>query len=184
MSHARSGNLLWDVAYADWNKNYGATSALWSLMAKFWWELRVAMTASADLLRPMTPRRENYCGAFGRFRSRRPGSESWPGDMYLHGGGTTWMPGHLRPRTEHRYGERAILAGFQRRSETWRRHYTCSVVALDADTGKPKWYFQFTPHDLYDYDPPKPRSPLLVDRSLKGSAQALVKPTANGFVYV
>jgi len=69
--------------------------------------------------------------------------------MYLHGGGTTWMPGTYDLELNTVYWDEQSIAGFQ-----WRPRpattFTCSVVALDPDTGKTKWYFQFTPHDLYD----------------------------------
>lgn len=61
--------------------------------------------------------------------------------------------------------------------------YTDSVVALDADTGKLKWYFQFTPHDVYDYDATE--TPMLVDLPWQGKMRKLLlHADRNGFYYV
>jgi len=61
--------------------------------------------------------------------------------------------------------------------------YTSSLVALDPDTGKLKWYFQFTPHDLYDYDAAE--TAVLVDTEYKGKPRKLlVEANRNGFIYV
>ncbi len=61
--------------------------------------------------------------------------------------------------------------------------YTACVLALDPDTGKLKWYFQFTPHDLYDYDATE--TPVLVDAEENGALRhLLVQANRNGFFYV
>ncbi len=61
--------------------------------------------------------------------------------------------------------------------------YTDCVLALDADTGKLKWYFQFTPHDLFDYDGVE--TPILIDAPFQGKARKLlVQANRNGYVYV
>ena len=61
--------------------------------------------------------------------------------------------------------------------------YTDCVLALDADTGKLKWYFQFTPHDLFDYDATE--TPILIDAIYKGEPRKLlVQANRNGFIYV
>ena len=61
-------------------------------------------------------------------------------------------------------------------------HRDC-VLALDADTGKLKWYFQFTPHDLYDYDAVE--TPVLVDMPYQGQPRKLIiEANRNGYVYV
>jgi alcohol dehydrogenase (cytochrome c) len=61
--------------------------------------------------------------------------------------------------------------------------YTSSLLAIDPDTGKLKWYFQFTPHDLYDYDGVE--TPVLVDTQYQGQPRKLiVEANRNGYVYV
>ena len=61
--------------------------------------------------------------------------------------------------------------------------YSDSVVALDADTGKLKWYFQFTPHDEFDYD--SVQVPVLADIDWKGQARkVMLWANRNGYFYV
>jgi alcohol dehydrogenase (cytochrome c) len=61
--------------------------------------------------------------------------------------------------------------------------YTACVLALDADSGELKWYFQFTPHDLYDYDATE--TPVLIDRQENGTIRhLLVQANRNGYFYV
>ena len=60
--------------------------------------------------------------------------------------------------------------------------YTCSLVAIDADTGKLKWHFQFTPHDTHDWD--AVADPVLIDLNIKGQAvKAVVQANRNGYFY-
>ena len=61
--------------------------------------------------------------------------------------------------------------------------YTCSMLAVDADTGKLKWHFQYTPHDTHDWD--SVQIPVLIDSTVKGRARKLLlHPNRNGFYYV
>ena len=92
-----------------------------------------------------------------------PGHETWPaGDFWIHGGGSVWATGSYDPDTNLTYwgvgnpGE--DFNGDQRVGDNL---YTNSVVALDADTGKIKWHFQFTPHDVWDLD--STQVPILAD---------------------
>src|SRR6202000_1607275 len=112
------------------------------------------------------------------------GSESWPGDMYLHGGGTTWMPGTYDPELNTVYwGTSNPSPDFEGTVRPGDDLYTNCVLALDPDTGKLKWYFQFTPHDLFDYDATE--TPVLVDMSYKGTPpKLLIEANRNGFVYI
>src|SRR5262249_3901137 len=58
--------------------------------------------------------------------------------------------------------------------------YTCSLLAIDADTGKLKWYYQFTPHDIHDWD--STQVPVLGDLTLGGQARKVVMfANRNGF---
>ncbi|PYV07926.1 MAG: hypothetical protein DMG07_27200 [Acidobacteria bacterium] len=61
--------------------------------------------------------------------------------------------------------------------------YTCSVLALDPNTGRLKWYFQFTPHDTHDWDANE--TPVLIDAEFRGRARKLmIQANRNGFYYV
>ncbi len=182
---ARSGTLVWDVPYADKAKHYGATSV--PLVVK---DSIVVGTSGGDSgVRGFVAAYEATSGklkwrlwtipAPGEF-----GSSSWPGDSYLHGGGTTWMPGTYDPELNALYWTTSNAApDFVGDSRPGDDLYTACVLAIDADTGKLKWYFQFTPHDLYDYDANE--TPVLVDREENGDVRhLLVQANRNGFFYV
>ncbi|MGH9756264.1 MAG: PQQ-binding-like beta-propeller repeat protein, partial [Candidatus Acidiferrales bacterium] len=113
-----------------------------------------------------------------------PGSQSWPGKSYLHAGATTWMPGTYDPELGILYwGTSNPSPDFDGAVRPGDDIYTDSVVALDPDTGKLKWYFQFTPHDLFDYDAVE--TPVLVDAEFHGQLRKLLlQANRNGFVYV
>jgi alcohol dehydrogenase (cytochrome c) len=181
----RSGHLLWDVAYAEGNKNYGATSA--PLVVKD--KVIVGTSGGDDGVRGFVSAFDAQTGKLAwKFWTipgpGEPGSESWPGDAYLRAGGTTWMPGTYDPELNTLYwGTSNPAPDFDGGPRPGDDLYTDCVVALDADTGKLKWHFQFTPHDLFDYDATE--TPVLVDLPYKGQPRKLlVQANRNGFLYV
>jgi alcohol dehydrogenase (cytochrome c) len=182
---SRSGNLLWDVAYAEGNKNYGATSA--PLVVKD--RIIVGTSGGDDGVRGFVAAYEATSGKLAwRFWTipgpGEPGSESWPGELYKHGGGTTWMPGTYDPQLNTLYwGTSNPSPDFDGAVRPGDDLYTDCVLALDPDTGKLRWHFQFTPHDLYDYDATE--TPVLIDTMYRGTPRKLlVQANRNGFLYV
>ncbi len=182
---ARSGHLIWDVAYADAHKNYGATSAPLIIKDK----VLVGTSGGDDGVRGFLDAFDARAGKLlwrfwtipgpGEF-----GSSSWPGESYWYGGGTTWMPGTYDPELDTLYwGTSNPDPDFDGSSRPGDDLYTDCVLALDPDTGKLKWHFQFTPHDLYDYDATE--TPVLVDRDDQGQPRKLlVEANRNGFLYI
>jgi alcohol dehydrogenase (cytochrome c) len=182
---ARSGHLLWDVAYAEGNKNYGATSA--PLVVKD--VVLVGTSGGDDGVRGFVAAFDAETGKLvWRFWTipgpGEPGSSSWPGSMYLHGGGTTWMPGTYDPELNTVYwGTSNPSPDFDGGPRPGDDLYTDCVLAIDPDTGKLKWHFQFTPHDLYDYDATE--TPILIEAAYKGEARKLlVEANRNGYLYI
>jgi acido-empty-quinoprotein group A len=116
----------------------------------------------------------------------QPGSETWPkdSDAILHGGGMTWMTGTYDPNLNLLYwgtgNPNPVLAGEGRRGDNL---YTCSIVALNPDTGKLTWYFQPSPHDVHDWDAVE--TPVLFDAEFKGKPRKLLaQASRNGFFFV
>ena len=182
---SRSGNLIWDVQYADKVKQYGATSA--PLVVKD--EVIVGTSGGDSGVRGFVVAFDAKKGtqlwklwtipAPGEF-----GSESWPGDSYLHGGATTWMPGTYDSELDTVYWTTSNAApDFEGNSRPGDNLYTACVLAIDPNSGKLKWYFQFTPHDVYDYDANE--TPVLVDQEENGTTRhLLLQANRNGFFYV
>src|ERR1700687_3263557 len=182
---ARSGHLLWDVAYAEGNKNYGATSA--PLVVKD--KVLVGTSGGDDGVRGFVAAYDAETGKqVWRFWTipgpGEFGSESWPGELYKRGGGTTWMPGTYDPELNTIYWTTSNPApDFDGGPRPGDDLYTDCVLALDPDTGKLKWYFQFTPHDLFDFDAVE--TPILIDAVYQGTARKLlVQANRNGYIYV
>ncbi|PYX37979.1 MAG: PQQ-dependent dehydrogenase, methanol/ethanol family [Acidobacteria bacterium] len=182
---ARSGHLIWDVAYAVENKNYGATSA--PLLVKD--KVLVGTSGGDDGVRGFVAAYDALTGkqAWRFWTIPGPGefgSASWPGKLYIHGGGTTWMPGTYDPELNTIYwGTSNPSPDFDGEVRPGDDLYTDCVLALDPDNGKLKWYFQFTPHDLFDYDATE--TPVLIDAVYQGEPRKLlVEANRNGFVYV
>jgi alcohol dehydrogenase (cytochrome c) len=113
-----------------------------------------------------------------------PGNETWEDESWKLGGGPMWHTGSYDPEQNlimWGTGQPAIdFIGDVRKGDNL---YTDSMVALDADTGKMKWYFQFTPHDVHDYDAVE--LPILVDAPFKGQMRKLlVQANRNGYYYI
>ncbi|HLJ14156.1 MAG TPA: PQQ-dependent dehydrogenase, methanol/ethanol family [Bryobacteraceae bacterium] len=182
----RNGSLLWNVEVAPSTGGaYGGTEA--PLIVK---DKVVLGTAAGDYgIRGFVDAYDAETGKrVWRFWTipapGEPGNESWGGDSWKHGGGATWMTGTYDPALNLIYwgiGNPAPdLYGAIRPGDNL---YSDSVVALDADTGKLKWYFQFTPHDVYDYDATE--TPMLLDLPWHGKTRRLLlQANRNGFFYV
>jgi alcohol dehydrogenase (cytochrome c) len=182
---ARNGEQLWDVAYATGNKNYGATSA--PLIVKD--KVLVGTSGGDDGVRGFLAAYDAQTGkqAWRFWTIPAPGekgSSSWPGNLYLHGGGATWMPGTYDPDLNTVYwGTSNPAPDYDGSVRPGDDLYTSSLLALDPDTGKLKWHFQYSPHDLYDYD--AVQTPVLIDAVFAGKPRKLVvSANRNGFLYI
>ena len=113
-----------------------------------------------------------------------PGHESWQGNSWEHGGGPVWLTGSYDPALNLTYwGTGNPGPDWNPAQRVGDNLYSDSVLALDADTGKLKWYFQFTPNDPYDYD--AVQIPVLVDGMWNGAPRKLMMwANRNGFFYV
>ncbi len=112
-----------------------------------------------------------------------PGSETW-GKLVEFGGAATWLSGTYDPDTNTLYWTTGNpWPDFNAQERSGDNLYSCSLLALDLDTGKLKWHFQFTPHDSHDWD--AQAWPVLVDLPWKGRPRKLVlHANRNGFFYV
>ena len=114
-----------------------------------------------------------------------PGLETWANlDAAKHGGGNVWVPGSYDPET-HLYifgtgnPSPAYTTGTRGEGDNL---YTCSIVALDVETGKMKWWYQNSPHDTHDWD--STQTPILFDGMFNGRQRKLVTQAArNGYFF-
>jgi alcohol dehydrogenase (cytochrome c) len=113
-----------------------------------------------------------------------PGHESWQSDAWRSGGASIWVTGSYDPDLNLTYwGIGNPGPDWNPAQRTGDNLYSDSVVALEADTGKLKWFFQFTPNDPYDYD--STQVPVLVDAPWNGAPRKLMMwANRNGFFYV
>ena len=115
-----------------------------------------------------------------------PGLDTWKNlDAASHGGGNVWVPGSYDPESHsYIFGTANPTAAYTSESRgPGANLYTCTLVALDVETGKMKWYYQTSPHDTHDFD--SAQTPILVDGTLDGKPRKLVLTGArNGYFFV
>ena len=119
------------------------------------------------------------------------GSETWKGDSGKFGGGAAWHIGSYDPKLNLVYygtSNPSPWSASVRGNDTsevgqYTNLYTASVLALNADTGKITWHYQFTPHDAWDYD--GVNELVFADLPVEGKkTPVLMQANRNGFFYV
>ncbi len=118
-------------------------------------------------------------------RPGEPGATSWPDeDSMSHGGGMPWIPGTYDPELNLYYlgtgNPQPVLSGKSRPGDNL---YTCSIVALNPNTGKMAWYYQVTPHDTHDWD--AAQTPVLIDGDFDGRPRKMIaQASRNGHFFL
>lgn len=181
----KTGNVIWDVEAADYHSAYVFTVA--PLVVKD--KIIVGVAGGEYGVRGFI---DAYSASNGKRLWRfntvpspgEPGSETWKGDSWKTGGAPAWLTGSYDPELNLIYWPTGNPApsdyGVDRQGDNL---YSNSMLALDADTGKLKWHFQFTPHDLHDYD--ATQTPVLLDAAWQGHPRKLlIQANRNGFIYV
>jgi alcohol dehydrogenase (cytochrome c) len=183
--HRSNGQLLWDVEMADYRQHYGATSA--PLVVK---DLVISGTSGGD------EGARGFLDAYKASTGERvwrfwtvpapgePLSETWAGRAIGHGCATTWLTGTYDAESDLLYWTTGNpcpdFNGDERRGDNL---YSASVLALRPATGKLHWYYQYTPHDLHDWD--AVQVPMLIDAQFQGRTRKLLaQGNRNGFFYV
>ena len=180
-----TGDVLWETELADWRQNYAASSA--PLPAG---NLVVSGVSGGE------HGANGFVAAFDQDTGKEvwrfwtvpkpgtPGSETWRGKDIEHGGAPTWFTGSYDAALDTVYWPTGNPAkeydGSDRQGDNL---YASSILALDRKTGTLKWYYQFTPHDLWDWD--ATQTSVLVDADWEGQRRPLMlHASRNGFFYV
>jgi alcohol dehydrogenase (cytochrome c) len=182
---ARTGKLRWDVRVVDYKEGYAITVA--PLVVKD--KVIIGVSGGELGIRGLLDAYDATTGQrVWRFWTvpgpGEPGHETWEGDSWKTGGAPTWLTGTFDPQLNLLYwgtgNPGPDYNGGVRKGDNL---YGTSVLALDADTGKLKWHFQFTPHDVHDWD--SNHVPVLIDATIEGrKRKLLVEANRNGFYYV
>jgi alcohol dehydrogenase (cytochrome c) len=180
-----TGEPVWDTEMADWRQSYFATSA--PLAAG---SLVVAGVGGGE------HGTRGFLAAYDQATGKEvwrfwtvplpgePKSETWQGKGIEHGGAPTWFTGTYDRQLDTIYwptgNPSAEYYGDDRAGDNL---YSDCILALEAKTGKLKWYYQGTPHDLWDWDATE--TPVVVDANWAGrSRKLLLHANRNGFFYV
>jgi len=181
----KSGRLLWKTAQADYETGYAGTVA--PIIAKD--KVILGIAGGEYGIRGFV---DAYDAATGKRAWRFytvPGPDdphfgTWEGDSWKTGGGSTWTTGSYDPDLNLTYwGTGNPGPDWNDDHRAGDNLYTDSMVALDVDSGKLKWYFQYTPHDTHDWD--ATQVPVLADLMFRGQPRKLLlHPNRNGFFYL
>jgi alcohol dehydrogenase (cytochrome c) len=180
-----TGEVVWDTEMADWKQNYAASSA--PLPAGDF--VIAGVSGGEHGANGFVAAHDAQTGKeVWRFwsvpRPGEPGSETWGGKDIAHGGAPTWFTGSYDPVLDIVYwptgNPTKEYNGDDRQGDNL---YANSILALERKTGRRVWHFQFTPHDLWDWD--ATQTSVLVDAEWEGQPRPLMlHANRNGFYYV
>ena len=181
---AKTGAVRWETKVEDNATGYSITAAPLAIDGK----IIVGVSGGEAGIRGFL---DAYDAKTGKLAWRcwtipgqeEPGRETWGGDSWKTGAGATWLTGSYDPELNLLYwGTGNPGPDWNGDSRPGDNLYTCSLLAIDAATGKMKWYFQFTPHDVHDWD--ANQIPVLIDANWQGRPRKLVAmANRNAFYY-
>jgi len=181
----RTGRERWDVTVADYKTGYSLTVAPLAVKDK----IVVGISGGEFGIRGFLDAYDARTGALAwRFWTTAgpddPGNSTWEGESWKTGGGATWVTGTFDPALNLVYwGTGNPAPDYNGDDREGDNLYSNSVIALNADTGRLRWYFQYTPHDLHDWD--SNQVPVLVDADFGGRPRKLLlQANRNTFFYV
>jgi alcohol dehydrogenase (cytochrome c) len=188
---ARTGRELWNTEVADYKQLYAMTVAPLALKDKV-----VAGVAGGErgIRGFLAAYDANTSREVWRFNTvpgpGEPGHETWlgpdgkPNDSYLHGGAPIWITGTYDPETNLTLWTTGNAGpDYNGDNRLGDNLYSSSVIALDADTGKLQWHYQFSPHDEFDWD--ATQIPVLADITFQGAQRkVMMLANRNGVFYV
>jgi alcohol dehydrogenase (cytochrome c) len=180
-----TGRVRWDVTVADYRLGHSMTMAPLAVKNK----IVVGVAGGEFGVRGFLDAYEADTGERAwRFWTvpgpGEPGHDTWAGTSWKSGGATTWVTGSFDPDLNLIYwGCGNPAPNYNGDARVGDNLYSDSLVAVDADTGARRWHFQFTPHDLHDWD--SNQVPVLIDARIDGRPRKLVaQANRNAFYYL
>jgi alcohol dehydrogenase (cytochrome c) len=183
--NAKTGALVWNVSVGSPDAGYSVTVAPLVVKDKIIVGPAGGEYGIRGFLAAYDPKDGKELWRFSTIPAPgEPGSETWKGDAWKTGGGSIWTTGSYDPDLN------LVYWGVGNPGPDWNGDgrpgdnlYTDSVVALDPDTGKLKWHYQFTPHDEFDFD--STQVPVLADIPFQGNVRkVMLWANRNGMWYV
>jgi len=178
-----SGGVLWDREYASTRDGFRCTGA--PLVVKDKVLVGVASAGKTCFVAALSVDTGKEVWRFRTVpRKGEPGSDTWGSFNLDWGGAPTWTTGSYDPELNLLYWPTGNpWPDFYAGDRPGDNLYSDCVLALDADTGKMKWYFQFVPHDTHDWDANE--QPVLINANFRGSPRKLlIQANRNGFYYI
>ncbi len=178
------GTVAWEKAIDDWKRGISATGA--PLVVKN--KVIVGIAGGEYGVRGYIRAYDASTGAVAWTTYTvpapgEPGADTWPGDTWKTGGGATWQSGAYDPQLNLLYWGTGNPGPWNSDLRKGDNKWTCSLLALDPDTGAITWGYQYTPNDGWDYD--GNNAPILADLKLSGrNVKAALQTNRNGFFYV
>ena len=183
--HRITGGVLWDHQYADPKDGYHCTVSPVPVKDRIIVGVSGGDTGIRGFLTAHSASTGEELWRLWTIPAEgEPGSETWGPKTLPWGGAGTWMSGTYDPELDVLYwGTGNPWPDFYGGDRPGDNLYTDSLLAIDPDTGEMKWYFQFTPHDVWDWDAQE--FPILLDLPWEGKQRKLVvQANRNGFYYV
>jgi alcohol dehydrogenase (cytochrome c) len=183
--NAKTGKEIWNTEAADPKQGYAFTHA--PLVVK---DKVIAGTAGGEFgVRGFIAAWDVNTGKeVWRFNTvpgpGEPGHETWSGDSWMHGGAPIWVTGAYDSDLNLTYwGTGNPGPDWDGAARLGDNLYSCSVIALNPDTGKLAWYYQFSPHNEFDWD--STQTPVLADIAWQGrTRKVMLWANRNGMFYV
>src|ERR1700682_507089 len=178
---AKTGNLRWDVVAVDYRKGYTFTLAPLAIKNL----VIVGVSGGEYGISGFIDAYDANTGARKwRFNTipgpGEPGHDSWEGESWKTGGAPAWITGVYEPTTNTTYWTTGNPSPSNRGAARGGDNlYSNCLLALDPDSGKLKWHFQFTKHDEHDWD--ATQVPVMIE---DGGKHLIVQANRNGFYYV
>lgn len=182
--NTKDGSVAWEQRIEDWRKAYTSTGAPLVVGDKVIVGVGGAEYGIRGFVRA-------YDAATGKALWTRhvipgpgePGNDSWPGETWKTGGASTWQTGVYDAETNTLLWGTGNPGPWNSDLRKGDNKWSCSLVAIDPDSGEIKWAYQYTPNDAWDYD--GNNGPVLMDVTIDGTPRKVaVQSNRNGFLYV